>query len=156
MNRIDLVLAIILIIGFISGFRKGLIQSASGFIGIGLAIWMGFNFSAFLEGFVAQQEFIPRTWIKIVSLLLTIGLIILAVKLLSKIVHQVVHGVGLGFFNRLGGAVFGFLLYILVLSAIYYYTPSFLLEMIDAETWEKSQILPYLTITAEYMKISFL
>src|SRR5690606_21598862 len=105
MNGLDIVLSIILAAGIIGGFQKGFIKSVSGLLGIGLAIWVGFNFSNLLEGFVAQQELIPEEMVRIVSLLLTILLIILVIKILSKILHEAVHTVGLGFFNRLGGAI---------------------------------------------------
>lgn len=154
MNGLDIVLSIILTVGLIIGFQKGFIKSISGFIGIGLAIWIGFNFSNLLESFVDQQEFIPDMLVKIVSLILTILLIILAIKILSKILHEVVHGVGLGFFNRLGGAVFGFLLYLLALSALIYYTQPFLLKMFDEKTWAESRLIPYLELIAQYMKMN--
>ncbi len=154
MNGLDIILSIILGIGLIAGFQKGFIKSISGFLGIGLAIWIGFNFSNLLESFVSQQEFIPEALVKIVSLILTIVLIVLAIKIISKIFHEVIHGVGLGFFNRLGGAVFGLLLHIIMLSAVIYYTYPFLIKLIDEKLWNESYVVPYLLMIVEYMKIS--
>lgn len=155
MNGLDIALAIILIIGLIGGFQKGLIKSISGFIGIGLAIWIGFNFSNLLEGFVTEQEFIPDTLVKIASLILTIVLVVVVIKILSKILHTVVHTVGLGFFNRLGGAIFGFLINLLALSAIIYYTYPFISKIGKPEVWEQSQLTPYLLEITELLKINF-
>lgn len=154
MNGIDIALSIILVIGLIGGFQKGFIKSISGFIGIGLAIWIGFNFSNLLEGFVTEQEFIPAALVKIVSLILTIALVIVAIKILSKILHSVVHTVGLGIFNRLGGAIFGFLINLLVLSAIIYYTFPFISKIGQPETWEQSKLIPHLLEIAELLKIN--
>lgn len=154
MNGLDIALAIILAIGLIGGFQKGFIKSISGFIGIGIAIWIGFNFSNLLEGFVTEQDFIPETLVKIVSLILTIVLVVVAIKILSKILHTVVHTVGLGIFNRLGGALFGFLINLLVLSAIIYYTFPFISKIGEEKMWNESQIVPFLNIISEYMKIN--
>lgn len=155
MNGLDIALAIILVIGLAGGFQKGFIKSISGFIGIGLAIWIGFNFSNLLEGFVTEQAFIPDALVKIVSLILTIILVVLAIKILSKILHTVVHTVGLGIFNRLGGAIFGLLINILALSAIIYYTYPFISKIGEPQLWEQSQITPYLLEIAELLKVNF-
>ncbi|SMC50765.1 CvpA family protein [Moheibacter sediminis] len=155
MNGLDIALAIILVIGLAGGFQKGFIKSLSGFIGIGIAIWIGFNFSNLLEAFVIEQDFIPGALVKIVSLILTIVLVVIAIKIISKILHEVVHGVGLGIFNRLGGAVFGFLINLLVLSAIIYYTYPFISKIGEPEIWEQSQLTPYLLEIAELLKINF-
>lgn len=152
MNGLDIVFIIILIIGLFGGFQKGFIKSVSGFIGIGIAIWIGFNFSGLLEGFVNKQEIIPDALVKIVSLILTIVLVIVAMTILSKVLHQIVHGVGLGIFNRLGGAIFGFLINLLILSALIYYTFPLISKIGEARLWEQSQIIPYLLETAEFLK----
>ena len=156
MNGLDIALAIILAIGLIGGFQKGFIKSISGFVGIGIAIWIGFNFSNLLESFIDQQAFIPDALVKIVSLILTIVLVVVAIKILSKILHSVVHTVGLGIFNRIGGAVFGLLINLLALSAIIYYTAPILTKLTDEKLWNESQIIPYLMIIADFMKVNFL
>lgn len=155
MNGLDIAFAIILAIGLAGGFQKGFIKSISGFIGIGIAIWIGFNFSNLLEGFINQQEFIPDALVKTVSLILTIVLVVVAIKIISKILHHFVHGVGLGIFNRLGGAIFGFLINLLVLSAIIYYTYPFVSKIGEPQLWEKSQIVPCLLSIAELLKVNF-
>lgn len=156
MNGLDIVLSIILAAGLIRGFQKGFIRSVSGLLAIGLAIWIGFNFSNLLEDFVARQELIPKEFVRILSLILTIALVILAIKILSKILHEAVHTVGLGFFNRLGGAFSGFLLHLLVLSLLVYYLYPFLKKIPDESMWDESRLVPYLRIVAGVMKISFL
>lgn len=154
MNAIDIVLSVLLLIGVVGGFSKGFIKSVSGFIGIVLAIWIGFNFSNLLEGFVSQQAFIPTTLVKIASLILTIILIIIAIKIISKILHEVVHGVGLGFLNRIGGAVFGLLINLITLSAIIYYILPLINKVLDPEILAQSQLIPYLLQIAEFMKLN--
>jgi len=154
-NGIDIALAIILAIGIIGGFQKGFIKSISGFIGIALAIWVGLNFSNLLESFIDQQEFIPDALVKILSLLLTIILVVLVIKILSKILHGIVHTIGLGFFNRLGGAIFGLLINLVALSALIFYTYPFISKIGDSEIWEQSQIIPYLLEISKLLKSNF-
>lgn len=154
MNGIDAFVILILGIGIFSGFRRGFIKSFAGFIGIGISIWVGLNFSGLLEGFVSQYEAVPESTVKIVALLVTILLVFLALKIISKALHTVVHTVGLGFLNRLGGAVFSFVLNAMILSAIFYYLDPFLKELISEETILSSQTLPYLQDMTEFLKMN--
>lgn len=154
MNGIDAFVLLILGIGIFTGFRRGFIKSFAGFVGIGIAIWAGLNFSNLMEGFVAQYEAVPESVIKIVALILTIVLVFIALKIISRVIHTVVHTVGLGLINRLGGAVFSFILNAMVLSAIFYYFEPFLKEILEEETFLSSQTLPYLHDVTEFLKIN--
>lgn len=155
MNWIDISILILLGIGALLGFQKGLIKSFAGFIGIGLAIWAGLNFSSFLEGIVDQQEAIPDNLVNIVALLATIGLVYVGIRLVSKILHSTIHTIGLGFFNRVGGAVFGVLLYMMAICAFLYYILPFLNASMEPNTIEQSKFLPFLMEIVEVLKISF-
>lgn len=155
MNWIDISILVLLGIGTLFGFQKGFIKSFAGFVGIGLAIWAGLNFSSFLEEIVNQQEAIPDNLVNIVALLATIGLVYVGIRIVSKIIHSTVHTIGLGFFNRIGGAIFGLLLYTLAICAFLYYILPFLNASIEPNTLEQSKFLPYLMEIVEVLKISF-
>lgn len=155
MNGIDIAILIFLGLGVFFGFQRGFIRSLAGFLGIGLAIWAGLNFSNFLEGFVDQQEFVPESLVKMVALLATVGLVYLGIKVVSKVLHSTIHTFGLGFFNRIGGAIFGFLLYSLSICAFFYFLMPFFESVMDKETLNNSRILPYLIEMVEVLKISF-
>ena len=134
--------------------RKGFIKSFAGFIGIGISIWVGLNFSEFLEGFVTEYDAIPESYVKIVAMIVTIILVFIALKLISKALHTVVHTVGLGLINRLGGAVFSLILNVLVLSAVFYYIGPFLSKLVEEETLNASLSIPYLHEVAEFLKLN--
>ena len=155
MNWIDIAILVLLGIGALLGFQKGLVKSFAGFIGIGFAIWAGLNFSSLLESYVDQQEAIPDSLVNIVALLATIGLVYVGIKLVSKVVHSTIHTIGLGFFNRIGGAIFGILLYTLAICAFLYYLLPFLNASIPEETLNQSVFLPNLMELVEVLKISF-
>lgn len=154
MNWIDLIVIGALGIGIFSGFRRGLIKALTGFVGVGFAIWVGFNFSNLLETYVVEYDFVPENLVKMASLLLTIFLAYLAINLVSKVLHKTVHTVGLGILNRLGGALFSALLNLLAISAIIYYTLPFLPAVVGEEMVNESIALPYLMEVVEILKIS--
>lgn len=154
MNWLDLIVIGSIGIGLLLGFRRGFIKSITGFIGIGIAIWFGFNFSNLLETYVAQYEIGNENIVRLISLILTIFLVYLATKLVGRVLHTVVHAVGLGIFNRMGGVFFNGLLYLLIFSALFYYLDPFLKDMIDEQTLEESVTKPYLMEVVEMLKVS--
>src|SRR5690625_5638243 len=77
MNWLDLIVIGSIGIGLLLGFRRGFIKSITGFIGIGIAIWFGFNFSNLLETYVAQYEIGNESVVRLISLILTIFLVYL-------------------------------------------------------------------------------
>jgi len=155
MNYLDLALAIILVSGAVWGFRKGFIKAVLGFLAIGLAIWVGIKFSGLLEKFLSDLELVPVEAIHITSLIITILLVYFAVKLIAKILHGITHTIGLGVFNRLGGAIFGILLNVLMLSALAYYILPFVSHLDKSQAIAQSQILPYLNEVIELFKSNF-
>jgi membrane protein required for colicin V production len=155
MNYLDLFFGIVLLAGAVWGFQKGFIKAILGFLGIGLAIWGGIKFSGFAQKVLSDLELIPEKFIHIVSFLITILLIYLAIRVVAKIIHSVAHTVGLGIFNRLGGALFGVLLNILMLSALIFYVLPFVSGLEFSETIKQSRILPYLNQIIELFKSNF-
>lgn len=152
MGGFDIFLLVILGAGAITGFQRGFIQSFAGFVGIGLAIWAGLNFSTLLENFVDQQQAIPDSLVNVVSLLATIGLVYLGVKVVSKVIHTTVHSIGLGVFNRLAGSIFSLLLTSMVLCTVLYYVGPFLGAGEENSFTAQSKIYPHLMKMAEFMK----
>lgn len=154
MNWIDVGAIAFVALGMLFGFRKGLILSFSGFIGIGLAIWIGINFSNILENYVANQDLIPESWVSIVALLVMIFLVYLSWRILSKILHKVVHTIGLGLLNRLGGALFGGSINLLIITAFAYVLSPIISSLLDQEIINQSQCLPYLEELAHLLIVS--
>lgn len=155
MNYLDWFFVFILGSGIVWGYQKGLIKAILGFLAIGVAIWIGFKFSGITEYFVKNIESIPSELVYFISLIVTIVLIYFAVKLVGRILHGITHTIGLGIFNRLGGAVVGVLLNVLMLSALVYYILPFFGTLVDPETISGSKILPYLNEVVTLFKENF-
>jgi|SRR5690606_22330352 len=155
MNYLDWFFVFILGAGAVWGYQKGLIKAILGFLGIGLAIWAGLKFSQVIEPFISSVEAIPNELITIIAILVTILLIYFVVKIIAKILHSITHTIGLGIFNRLGGALFGVLLNALILSALVFYVLPFFSSMIDSEMISQSKLIPYLQDVIELFKLNF-
>ena len=139
MNLFDCLLIAILTYSTIVAFMRGIILelfSLGGLIaGILIASWNYGRLAIYLERFITT----PATAEILSFLLLVIGVMVLS-ALLGKALNRTAHAIGLGFFDRILGAVFGFgrgyLLGVAILMAIAAFIPH--------STWiENSQLSSY-------------
>jgi membrane protein required for colicin V production len=107
MNLFDWFLIAVLAYSIVMAFMRGLILelfSLGGLVvGILLASWNYNHVAAFLERLIST----PATAQIIAFFLIVIGVMVLS-ALLGKALNRTAHAIGLGFFDRLLGAVFGF------------------------------------------------
>jgi membrane protein required for colicin V production len=126
MSLFDWFLIAILAYSTIMAFVRGLILelfSLGGLIaGILLAAWNYHHISLLLSRFITTLA----TAQIVAFLLIALGVMVLS-TLLGKALHHTAHAIGLGFFDRLLGAVFGFfrgcLLGVAVLMAVAAFLP---------------------------------
>jgi membrane protein required for colicin V production len=107
MNLFDWFLIIVLALSTISAFVRGLLLelfSLGGLIvGILLASWNYHNFAPLLSRLITN----PAAANVVAFLLIAVGVMVLC-TVAGKVLNSTANAIGLGFFNRLLGAVFGF------------------------------------------------
>lgn len=118
MNTIDIIIGIILLVGAISGFMKGLFVEVTTLVGLVLGIYGAIHFSYFLGDFLKSSVSWDESMIQLVSFAGTFLIILLALVLLGKAMTRIAETLALGFFNKMVGAIFGFLKYALILSVV--------------------------------------
>ena len=116
MNMFDVVVLILVAYGLISGFKKGFIVEVSGMIALGVGIIGAFKFSEILGNYlVIYIDWEPKI-IQIVSFVLLFIVIVYVISLLAKMLTKAL--ILLGGINRLLGALFGILKWMLILCAL--------------------------------------
>jgi membrane protein required for colicin V production len=139
MNLFDWFLIAIVAYSTVMAFLRGIILelfSLGGLIaGILLASWNYNHVAEFLEHLITT----PATAQIVAFLLIVIGVMVLS-TLLGKALNRTAHAIGLGFFDRLLGAVFGLargcLFGVAILMAVAAFRPH--------STWtENSRLSPY-------------
>jgi membrane protein required for colicin V production len=139
MNALDWLLIVILALSAIQAFFRGLVLelfSLAGLVcGIVLAAW---NYSRLAEKIagVIQNAAVASV---VSFLLIAIGVMVIA-AILGRVIHASAYAIGLGFFDRLGGAAFGLvrggMLGVAILMALTAFLP--------AVSWLKnSHLAPY-------------
>jgi len=108
MNPVDIVILVLVILSAVLGFRSGLIQSIFSLVGliagIAIASWHYKEFAAQLAPYIHSKGADEA----IAYCLIAIGVMVVA-GLAGMLLKKLVHGVGLGWVDRLTGLAFGVL-----------------------------------------------
>lgn len=118
MNVLDLIIGIILILFAIVGLRKGLIIEAfylaSFIVGIFGAMYFSDWVASWLSGFVDAA----LDYLTVIAFIITFVIFVVLTRFLGRLVSDLVSSVHLGFFDKVGGFLFGILKGGLILSVI--------------------------------------
>lgn len=112
MNILDIILAIVLALGAIQGFRKGIIAQLCGIVGVLLGAWLAFKFGAKLGDWIGVQLN------EVVAYVIVFLVAVLAAGLMGRIAAAVLKATGLGILNRLGGLALSVVEYALILALL--------------------------------------
>ena len=118
MNVIDIILLICFVPAVIMGPRKGFIAQVIAIISIILGIWLSFQFSAALSGWLGQWIESSETILHVISFAVILIIVILLLGLAGKLLEASIKIILLGWLNRLLGVVFAILKYALVLGLL--------------------------------------
>jgi membrane protein required for colicin V production len=120
MNFIDYILLIITALFMILGYRKGIIISLATIVALLLGIYASAHFSNYLDGVLLEHLKPSQKWLPILSFSFTFLLVLVGVLLVGKLVEKLVDVAGLGFVNRLLGALLGGVKGILLASVLFF------------------------------------
>ena len=106
MNWFDLLILFLILASVVNGFAKGLIRLGIGFgatiVGFLLAAWNYRTAGAFFSSFIHSE-----TIANLVGFFVIFGVVGLAGAAVAALVARAFKVIGLGFFDRVGGALFG-------------------------------------------------
>lgn len=99
MNVLDIIIIVIMLWAVISGLRQGIIAKAFGLAGIILGVWLAFRFSSKLG------EWLGFSLSNTAAFVILIVVAILVMIVVGRVAKHIMKLTGLGFIDRLGGAV---------------------------------------------------
>lgn len=154
---IDVVLGIPLLWGIYKGFTKGFIIEIASIFAIVLAIWGAVHLAHYSSHFLVKKFDIDSNWLPQASFVFVFLLIVITIFLLAKLLETIVNIMQLGIFNKLAGAVFGFLKYALLLSVLIYgiNNMSDNKQFFKSEEIAKSKLYAPLATTGKYIMTWF-
>jgi len=121
MNYLDIVLAILLLIGLVRGFMKGFIFEIAVVGALFLGTYAAFKLSYLLQPYVLKMGHFNATTVNWICSLLMFILVGVGIFFLAKLFDGLVNMAAMGVFNKILGAVFGFLKYAFIISVVLYF-----------------------------------
>jgi membrane protein required for colicin V production len=140
---IDIIIIVPLIIGAITGFRKGFIMEIVTLVALIIAVIAGFHFLHWGIEFLQEKFELSGKFLPFLSFILIFVGVVLLVNLLGKMLKKIIHMAFLGGIDRMAGAVIGGLKWVFFLSLIIWAFQVFGLEL-PSHLQEKSFLYSYL------------
>lgn len=118
MNTFDIIIAAILLFGFIRGLFKGLFVEVASFVGLIAGIYGAIHFSHYMKNLLITRVSWEEKYITLVSFAITFIIILLVIILIGKLFTKIADFASLGILNKLLGGIFGVLKIGIILSVI--------------------------------------
>ena len=118
MNFIDIILAILLLLGLIRGYRKGLFVSLASLVALVAGIYITVHFSDIVGAYLAQYLDWGDNTMKLTAFAVTFIGVVILISLAGKLLTKIADFASLGILNKLLGAAFGILKYAFIASVV--------------------------------------
>ena len=119
MNIFDIIIASLLIFGFVRGVMKGLFVEVASLVALIGGIYGAIHFSYFIGDYLKEAVSWSEEYISLAAFAGTFIIIIIAIAFLGKILTRLADFASLGVINKILGGVFGALKIGLILSIIF-------------------------------------
>lgn len=115
----DIVIGILLLIGFYKGFKKGILIALASLVGLFLGIYGAVYFSEPVANWLITRFELSQQLIHLIAFGITFFSILFLVSLLGKMLTKIADFAFLGIFNKLLGGVFYSLVVACFLSVLF-------------------------------------
>jgi membrane protein required for colicin V production len=139
---IDIIVAVILILAIIRGFRQGLIVALFSVIAFIVGLAAAMKLSVVVAGYIGKAVDISDKWLPIISFVVVFLIVVLLVRWGAAFIQKTVEFAMLGWVNRLGGILLYTGLYVLIFSILVFYADQ--LKFIKPETKADSVTYSYI------------
>lgn len=151
MNILDIIILICLIPALIQGIFKGFISQAISIISLILGAWASARFAGVVCQWLSQYLSGSEQTLKIAAFVLIFILTIVILTLLGRLLEKIVTLVMLGWVNRLLGAMFALMKWLLVMGllALAFNSINETFQLVDPELIAQSHLYPMITGIAD-------
>jgi membrane protein required for colicin V production len=150
MNIFDIVIAALLIFGFVRGVMKGLFVEVASLAALIGGVYGAIHFSYFIGDFLKEAVSWDQEYVSLAAFAGTFITIIVTIALLGKMLTKLADFAALGVINKILGGVFGAIKIGLILSVIFI----FFGKMNDTIPFVKKETLDESILYAPVKKIA--
>ena len=156
MNYLDIAIAIILFLFGWKGLRKGLIIEVVTLLAFGVGIYGAMHFSDFTAERLVEVIEVDAKYLNTIAFVLTFILLVIVVNMIGRAVSKLVKTLNLGFFDKLGGFLFGAAKGVLLCSLLVLVLNNLqLLGLVKEDVKKESRLYPYVEQTVPYLYKGF-
>ena len=119
MSLVDIVLGVILLLGFYTGLKKGLFVTLASLIGLIAGVYGAIYFSHFAAAYLSDIFNWGEQTTNLAAFAVTFLVIVFVVSLAGKLLTKIADFAALGLINKLAGGVFNALKYAFIISVIF-------------------------------------
>ncbi|CAM1373790.1 Colicin V production protein [Tenacibaculum litopenaei] len=119
MHTFDIIIAALLLFGFVRGLMKGLFVEVASLVALIAGVYGAIHFSYFMGDWLKTSVSWDEKYISLAAFAGTFIIIIIAVALLGKLLTKIADWSALGLLNKILGGVFGLLKIGLILSVLF-------------------------------------
>ena len=140
MNIFDIIIAALLLFGFVRGLIKGLFVEVASLVALIGGVYGAIHFSHFASDLLKEYVSWTPEYISLASFAITFVIIIVVIALLGKALTKIADFASLGIINKILGGVFGALKIGLILSVVFIFFGKMndTIPFIKKETLEES------------------
>ena len=119
MNTFDIIIAALLLFGFVRGLMKGLFVEVASLVALVAGVYGAIHFSYFIADWLKDSVTWDEKYITLAAFAGTFIVIIVTIALLGKALTKIADFASLGVLNKILGGVFGALKIGLILSVVF-------------------------------------
>lgn len=119
MNIFDIIIAALLIFGFVRGIMKGFFVEVASLVALIAGVYGAIHFSYFIGDFLKESVSWSEEYISLAAFAGTFIAIIIVISFLGRILTKLANFASLGIINKILGGVFGTLKIGLILSVVF-------------------------------------
>ncbi|HEY5967792.1 MAG TPA: CvpA family protein [Chitinophagaceae bacterium] len=139
---LDIIVAVILILALIKGYRQGLIVALFSLVALVIGLAAAIKLSVVAAGYIGKAVNVSDKWLPIISFAVVFLIVVLLVRLGAKFIQKTVELAMLGWVNKVGGILLYTGLYIIIFSVLLFYADQ--MNFIKLETKRESVTYAYI------------
>ncbi len=141
MNYLDIIIAIILILFAIGGWRNGIIKEAFSLVAFILGIYGALKLSDWVGGLLGKLINVSPEWMSVISFIVVFIALALLISWLGNLISDLFASMNLGLVDKLGGLLFGIAQGFLLIGVLILLLDFFgIKDVLNKETREGSKL----------------
>lgn len=135
---LDILLLILVVSGFINGYRRGLIQAILSFVGIFFGVLLALKYSYVVSDYLYKQDITQSKILPLISFVLVFLAVLFLLQLASRLIEKIAETMLLGVANKMIGGILGAAILVMILSTLLWYLDKMHFISPELQTTSKS------------------